>query len=132
MSDLPFTVLNGGAMTALDSDNIYAFAGNSATFYNYKISTATWTAKTVTPATVGNGGSLTNDGTNIYALRGNDTTTFWKYAPLGNIWSALASTTIRIGVSDGNARGGLAYSQSLNAIYATPGVGNSIMKLGSQ
>lgn len=131
MADLPFTVLNGGSMTPLDPDDIYAFAGNSTSFYRYKISTLAWTAKTATPSAVGNGGSLTNDGANIYAFRGADTKTFWKYVPANDAWIQLASTTLPIGVSDGNARGGLSYSQLLNAIYATPGVGNSIMKITS-
>ncbi len=132
MAGLPFIVTHGGAMTSLGADDIYAFAGGGTVFYRYKISTATWTVKTSSPSAVGNGGSLTNEGVNIYALRGDDTTTFWKYLPLSDAWSQLASTTLPIGVSDGNARGGLVYSQFLNAIYATPGVGNSIMKIGSQ
>lgn len=127
----PAGVTGGGALTALNSNSIYAFLGNNTTnFYLYDIASGTWNAKASAPLNVQDGGSLTTDGTNIYAFRGSATPTFWMYSPSSNTWSTLSSMLANVGLADTNARGGLSYSSTLNDIFGITGNSGTIYKNG--
>ncbi len=148
-ADAPATVSYGGALTSLINGSnyeIYALRGGATvTFWRFVISdTATgagaWNAVDPTDlsVTVGSGGSLTNDGSgNIYATRGSATNEVYRYSVSGNTWSALApsggsltlptpitSVPLTTGSASTNeARGAIAYSSTLNALYLVTGNG---------
>ncbi|HNU96546.1 MAG TPA: hypothetical protein PKH95_04000, partial [Candidatus Magasanikbacteria bacterium] len=82
-----------------------------------------WSLKASVPATVGAGGSLTGDGYKIYALRGYATTGFYIYDPGTDSWTTGSVTPNIIGINssnDGNG-GGIVFSSTAEALYATTG-----------
>jgi len=75
------------------SNKLYTFRGaGTTTFYEYAISTDTWTTLAVAPASVNNGGVLVEGPSGyLYAVRGANTTTFWRYDIAANTWSDAAA-----------------------------------------
>ncbi len=75
------------------SNKLYTFRGaGTTTFYEYAISTDTWTSLAVAPASVNNGGVLVEGPSGyLYAIRGQNTSTFWRYDIAANSWSDAAA-----------------------------------------
>ena len=75
------------------SNKLYTFRGaGTTTFYEYAISTDTWSTLAVAPASVNNGGALVEGPSGyLYAVRGQNTSTFWRYDISGNSWSDAAA-----------------------------------------
>jgi hypothetical protein len=86
---------NYGASFAYVSatNKLYTLRGaGSTTFYEYNITTDTWTTKAAAPAAVNNGGSLIEGPSGyLYAARGQNTTTFWRYDIANDTWSDAAA-----------------------------------------
>jgi len=124
---LPTDIGSGSAIYAMGG-NIYLLKGYAATgFYSYNIESGIWSLKASVPATVGAGGSLTGDGDKIYALRGYATTGFYIYDPGTDSWTTGSVTPNAIGINSSNDSngGGIVFSSIAEALYVTPGLGNS-------
>ncbi|HRN96416.1 MAG TPA: hypothetical protein PLD54_03145, partial [Candidatus Levybacteria bacterium] len=106
LSLAPSTFNYGASFAKVDSTNkLYTFRGsNSNTFYEYDITTDTWTTRANTPAAVYQGGDLV-EGPNgyLYGFPGRNLTSFWRYDIANDTWSdesaADAPTTLYYGSS---------------------------------
>ena len=76
---LPGAVTGGGSLAYDGNDTLYALQGGSSGFWQYTISTNTWTVSTDTPASTGAGGDLALVSEDSgYALRGGNQDDYWK------------------------------------------------------
>lgn len=124
----PSFVRGGGALTKIGT-TIYALQGNNTkNFWKYNTSTGVWNSggtPAQLPEKVVAGGALSSDGTNVYALRGGATKTMWKYTVASDSWSLMEDIPFAAGTASSTttAKGGLAYSSSLNEFFAVTGNG---------
>ncbi len=128
-SSTPGGVGAGGSLTSIGSSKIYALRGGGGVdFWEYDIPSGIWSSKKNVPAMINGGGPLlTSDGTYVYCLRGMATKTLWRYDPSGNSWSSLADAPENMIQANTNSTiGGLAYSSSINKIYALSGISDGI------
>ena len=99
-------------------DTIYVTQGNGVGFYQYTISTNTWTVLANAPGALSRGSTMIRNGSDdtIYVTRGNNTTSFYQYTISTNTWTVLA-----------NAPGVLFYGSNMirngsdDTIYVTAG-----------
>lgn len=90
ISEAPGRIYQGGDSVYVASENkIFTLRGNNTTdFYEYDISSDTWTELADTPEGVYYGGAIIEGPSDyLYALRGNNTDTFWRYQISTNTWS---------------------------------------------
>ncbi len=94
LSLAPATISNGAGWAYVSTSNkLYTFRGGTTnTFYEYDITTDTWTTKATAPATVATGGAISAGPSGyLYALRGSSTNSFWRYDISGNTWNDAAA-----------------------------------------
>lgn len=95
LSYIPAGTSYGASFAYVSSSNkLYAFRGGNTTgFYEYDISTDTWTTKTVTLSAVNYGGGIAAGPTGyLYGTPGINTSTFWRYDIENNTWSDSGAT----------------------------------------
>ena len=113
----------GGALVAA-GNYIYAFAGNSTTFWRYDVFANTWAVMATAPSATGAGACLVHDSNvatsnYIFAARGRNTNHFWRYDIDADAWTTMASPPSSI-----NHGGACAWDGS-NYIYAFRGDGTA-------
>ncbi len=71
------------------SNKLYVFRGNdSTTFYEYDISSDTWSTKHAAPGNVRIGGGVVEGPEGyLYGMSGNNNTSFWRYDITNDTWS---------------------------------------------
>lgn len=93
LSLAPSTMYYGASFAYVaGSGKLYTFRGNnSTTFYEYDISSDTWTTLSTAPATVYQGGDLVEGPSGyLYAFPGKNTNSFWRYDIANNSWDDAA------------------------------------------
>ncbi|MFA9288253.1 MAG: fibronectin type III domain-containing protein [Weeksellaceae bacterium] len=95
LSLAPSTFNYGAGLAYVSSSNkLYTFRGNNTnTFYEYNITTDTWTTLANAPAVVFNGGDLVEGPSGyIYGAPGRALNTFWRYDIEANTWDDAAAS----------------------------------------
>lgn len=121
LSNAPSTFQYGAKTTAYveETNKFYVFRGaNNTTFYEYDITTDTWSTKAAAPDTVRMGGGVIEGPEGyLYAFRGNNSTSFWRYNIEDDTWSDEDAVDVPLTVYYG---GSLIYDGS-QYIYALRG-----------
>lgn len=94
LSLIPAGTSYGAGFAYVSSTNkLYTFRGNNTTtFYEYNITSDTWTAKAVAPAVVYQGGDLVEGPSGyLYGIPGRSLNTFWRYDIANDTWSDAAA-----------------------------------------
>lgn len=111
LSLIPFHTQWGGKNAAFveETQKLYFFRGsNTSDFFEYDLTTDTWTVLAPAPDLVSYGGGVTQGPTGfLYGSRGNNTTDFWRYSIETDEWlTDVTNAPLTIGyggamVSDG-------------------------------
>ncbi len=91
----PAGIYYGGHFAYVASSNkLYTFRGNNTnTFYEYNITTDTWTAKANAPGNVYYGGHVIEGPPGyLYGFPANNSAVFWRYDIANDVWSDAAAT----------------------------------------
>lgn len=128
----PSTIYYGSDLAYVSSTNkMYLNRGyGSQTFYEYDLTTDTWSTKGNLPATAYYGDDVVEGPSGyLYGTRGQNTTSFWSYDITSNTWSDAAAADAPQAISYG---GSLVYDGA-QYIYALKGNGDdTFMRYNTQ
>ena len=99
-------------------DTIYVTQGKGVGFYQYTISTNTWTVLANAPGALSYGSNMIRNGSDdtIYVTVGGNTATFYQYTISTNTWTTLTNAPGTLGIGSTMIRNG-----SDDTIYVTRG-----------
>jgi len=97
--------LGAGFAYVSSTGKLYTFRGqNTTSFYEYDISTDTWTTKGVAPETVYQGGEMVEGPSGyLYGFPGKNTTKFWRYDISDDEWSDAEAADAPLALYYGSA-----------------------------